>query len=101
MGKSKFTPGPWMVRESTTINTSQIRAGSIFLAAAVGGFSPGDRTTPEETRANAELMADAPRLLEVLRKVLEHSHINQSWLTLDEAERAFTEASELLEKHGG
>jgi hypothetical protein len=71
------------------------------LAAAVGGFSPGDRTTPEETRANAELMADAPRLLEVLRKVLEYSHINQSWLTLDEAEAAHTEASELLEKHGG
>jgi hypothetical protein len=51
--------------------------------------------------ANAELMADAPRLLEVLRKVLEYSHINQSWLTLDEAEAAHTEASELLEKHGG
>jgi hypothetical protein len=101
MAESKFTPGPWVVRESTTKNTSQIRAGSIFLAAAVGGFSPGDRTTPEETRANAELMADAPRLLEVLRKVLEYSHIDQSWLTIDEAEQAFAEAHDLLDKHGG
>jgi hypothetical protein len=56
---------------------------------------------PEEIAANAKLMADAPRMLEVLRKVLEHSHIDQSWLTLDEAEAAFTEAYELLEKHGG
>jgi len=101
MAKSKFTPGPWVVRESTTKNTSQIRAGSIFLAAAVGGFSPGDRTTPEETRANAELMADAPMMLEVLRKVLAYSDIKPSWLTIDEAEAAFNDANELLEKHGG
>jgi hypothetical protein len=55
----------------------------------------------EEIAANAELWADAPRLLEVLRKVLEYSDIKTSWLTLDEAEQAFTEANELLEKHGG
>jgi hypothetical protein len=52
-------------------------------------------------KANAELMADAPRMLEVLRKVLEYSDIKTSWLTIDEAERAFTEAHEMLEKHGG
>jgi hypothetical protein len=46
-------------------------------------------------------MADAPALLKVLRKVLEHSHIDQSWLTLDEAEQVHSEAYELLEKHGG
>jgi hypothetical protein len=55
----------------------------------------------EEQQANAELMADAPRMLEVLRKVLEYSHIDQSWLTLDEAEEAHAEAYKLLEKHGG
>jgi hypothetical protein len=55
---------------------------------------------PEEIAANAELMADAPALLRVLRQVLEYSDISQSWLTLDEAEQAFTEAHELLEKHG-
>jgi hypothetical protein len=56
---------------------------------------------PKEIAANAELWADAPRLLEVLRKVLEYSDIKTSWLTIDEAEQAFTEAHELLEKHGG
>jgi hypothetical protein len=40
-------------------------------------------------------------MLKVLRKVLEYSNIDQSWLTLDEAEQARTEAHELLEKHGG
>jgi hypothetical protein len=33
--------------------------------------------------------------------VLEHSHIDQSWLSLDEAEQAFGDAHDLLEKHGG
>jgi hypothetical protein len=56
---------------------------------------------PEEIAANAELWADAPRLLEVLRQVLEYSDISQSWDGIDEAERAFTEAHEMLEKHGG
>jgi hypothetical protein len=52
-------------------------------------------------QANAELMADAPRLLEVLRKVLEYSDIKTSWLTIDEAEQAFDDANELIDKHGG
>jgi hypothetical protein len=56
---------------------------------------------PEEIAANAELWADAPRLLEVLRKVLEYSDIDQSWLTIDEAEQAFDDANELIDKHGG
>ena len=101
MAQSKFTKGPWVVAESTTKNTFSIFSDSIFLAAAVGGFGPGDRTTPEETKANAELMADAPALLKVLRKVLEYSDIKTSWLTIDEAEQAFTQAHEMLEKHGG
>jgi hypothetical protein len=48
-------------------------------------------------------MADAPRLLEVLRKVLEYSDFNPNWDGIDEAkaERAFTEADGLLKKHGG
>jgi hypothetical protein len=40
-------------------------------------------------------------LLGVLRKVLEYSDIDQSWLTIDEAEQAFTQAHEMLEKHCG
>ncbi len=99
MAESKFTPGPWIVRESTTKNTSQIRAGSIFLAAAVGGFNPGDRTTPEETRANAELMAEAPRMLEVLRALCKYAIPEDGVEAL--ARQAFDEAAYLLIKHGG
>jgi hypothetical protein len=92
MAESKFTSGPWVATANQTFdNAWDIKANGVFLGSAVAA----------KAKANAELWADAPRLLEVLRKVLEHSHINQSWLTLDEAERAFTEASELLEKHGG
>jgi len=50
---------------------------------------------------NAELWANAPRLLEVLRKVLTYADMSTGWQHLDEAEQAFTEAHELLEKHGG
>jgi hypothetical protein len=97
MAESKFTEGPWGVQKSETYkNTWRITADGQRLASL-----DGDDGEPEETKANAELMADAPRLLEALRKVIEYSDISQSWLTLDEAEQAFTEAHELLEKHGG
>jgi len=33
--------------------------------------------------------------------VLAYSDIKPSWLTIDEAEAAFNDANELLEKHGG
>jgi hypothetical protein len=56
---------------------------------------------PEETKANAELMADAPRMLEVLRNLLAYAEIHQSWDGIDEAEQAFTQAHEMLEKHCG
>ncbi len=102
MTKSKFTKGPWRVEKSTNFkNTYRVKARDVFLGAAVGRLESGNGTTAEETKANAELWADAPRLLKVLRQVLEYSHIDQSWLTLDEAEAAHTEAYKLLEKHGG
>jgi hypothetical protein len=46
-------------------------------------------------------MADAPRLLEVLRRVLTYADIKTSWLTIDEAQQAFDDANELIDKHGG
>lgn len=100
MAESKFTPGPWGVQKSEAYkNTWRVTADGHRLASLAG-----DDSELVETQANAELMADAPRLLEVLRKVLEYSDIDQSWLTIDilkEAKQAFTEANELLEKHGG
>ena len=102
MAESKFTKGPWRVEKSGNFeSTYRVKAGDVFLCAAVGRQEHGSGTTPEETKANAELMADAPRMLEVLRKVLEYSDIKTSWLTIDEAEQAFGDANDLLEKHGG
>ena len=97
MAESKFTSGPWEVLHDPSVPRSK-RIGAVGKQLAIVSSSWMDLA---EIEANAELMADAPRMLEVLRKVLEYSHINQSWLTLDEAEQAFTEAYELLEKHCG
>jgi hypothetical protein len=98
MAESKFTPGPYRVTgpsEEPSV-AKRVFAGTTYL-----GTVTNSDMDPEEIAANAELWADAPRLLEVLRKVLEYSDIKTSWLTIDEAEQAFTEAHELLEKHGG
>jgi hypothetical protein len=94
MAESKFTPGPWVAEQFGDRGIFRIKSGDQYIAS----LSFWNESNEE---ANAELMADAPRLLEVLRKVLEYSDIKTSWLTLDEAEQAFTEAHELLEKHGG
>ena len=98
MAESKFTKGPWEVHGPTEEPSAAKRvfAGTTYL-----GTVTNSDMSPEEIAANAELWADAPRMLKVLRKVLEYSNIDQSWLTLDEAEQAHTEAHELLEKHGG
>jgi hypothetical protein len=97
MAESKFTPGPWRVNDPLKARSELwVYSDTTYL-----GTVDNCNMDPEEIAANAELMADAPRLLEVLRKVLEYSDISQSWLTLDEAEQAHTEAHKLLEKHGG
>jgi hypothetical protein len=102
MAESKFTPGPWEAEHAKAFgNTYRIRAGSLVLCAVVSRELIGNEFDLEEARANAELMADAPRLLEVLRNLLAYAEIPQSWDGIDEAEQAFTQAHEMLEKHCG
>jgi hypothetical protein len=98
MAESKFTPGPWEVHGPTEEPSAAKRvfAGTTYL-----GTVTNSDMAPEEIAANAELWADAPRMLKVLRQVLEYSDIKTSWLTIDEAEQAFDEANELIDKHGG
>ena len=98
MAESKFTPGPWAAEKVTA---SKIAYWSIHTKDQFIGRTGHLGISLEEQKANAELMADAPRLLEVLRKVLTYSEPLLGWQHIDEAERAFTEAHELLEKHGG
>jgi hypothetical protein len=100
MTKSKFTPGPYRVNDPLKADKRElwVYSGTTYL-----GTVDNCNMDPEEIAANAELWADAPRLLEVLRKVLAYSDFNPNWDGIDEAEaeRAFTEANEILEKHGG
>jgi hypothetical protein len=96
MEESKFTPGPLSVEENNWQDDPWgVVAGDTCIGVAIETGVEG------ETKANAELMADAPRLLEVLRKVLTYSEPLSGWQHIDEAEQAFGDANDLLEKHGG
>jgi hypothetical protein len=104
MTKSKFTPGPWHVDGTIHRNGLSYRiigGDNISLGFTATVLNPCHNF--EITKANAELMADAPRMLEVLRRVLAYRDFNSNWDGIDEAEaeQAFAEANELLEKHGG
>ncbi len=97
MTKSKFTPGPWAAKKAIAAHREHwtIHANSQFIA------STGDvENFGYEQEANAELMADAPRMLEVLRALCTHAGIPQDG-TEDVAQAAFDEAVAILEKHGG
>jgi len=98
MTKSKFTPGPFCVMGPTEEGNAARRvfAGTTYL-----GTVTNSDTDLEEIAANAELWADAPRMLEVLRKVLTYAEPCMGWQHIDEAEQAFGDAHDLLEKHGG
>ena len=92
MAESKFTPGPLIATQNETVKGLwDVRSDRDFLGVAFD----------ESAQANAELWADAPRLLEVLRKVLTYSEPLLGWQYIDEAEQAFGDAKALLEKHGG
>jgi hypothetical protein len=61
MAESKFTSGPWVAEHAKSFgNTYRIKAGSLVLCAVVSRELIGDEFDLEETKANAELMADAP-----------------------------------------
>ena len=100
MAESKFTPGPYRVNDPLKADNRELW---VYSDMTYLGTVDNCNMAPEEIAANAELWADAPALLKVLRKVLTYSGFNPYWDGIDEAEaeRAFTEAHELLEKHGG
>ena len=96
MAESKFTPGPWVTKENNWQDDPwEIFAGDTYIGVAIETKIEG------EARANAELWADAPRMLEVLRKVLTYAEPLLGWQHINEAEQAFGDANDLLEKHGG
>lgn len=80
MGKAKHTPGPWNTSDDGygswkfqggyrgTIKSAD---GEVVFAGPAS-FNALRGKTPEQTEANARLMAAAPELLEALRDVLEY-----------------------------
>jgi hypothetical protein len=97
MAESKFTPGPYRVSNSFEGGDREFW---IYSDMTYLGSVANSSMDPEEIAANAELMADAPRLLEVLRALCAHAGVPQDG-TEDVAQAAFDEADDLLEKHGG
>ena len=97
MAESKFTPGPWVVHGPTEYGSPAKR---VFAGTTNLGMVLNFGMDPEEIAANAELMADAPRMLLALRALCTHAGIPQDG-TEDVAQAAFDEADALLEKHGG
>ncbi len=96
MAESKFTPGPWVVEKPEAYkDTWRITADGQRLASL--DSEDGD---PEETKANAEPMADAPRMLEVLRTLCDHFNRPHQY-DVGTQIKAFGDAHDLLEKHGG
>ena len=94
MTESKFTSGPWVAEQFGDRGIFRIKAGDQNIAS----LSFWNESNEE---ANAELWADAPALLKVLRKVLTYADMSTGWQHIDEAEQAFGDANDLLEKHGG
>jgi hypothetical protein len=93
MAESKFTPGPLEAKENKwEKHPWEILAGDICIGVAIETGVEG------EAKANAELWADAPRLLEVLDTLydcIDHEKLLPSQLD------AYHRARELLAKHGG
>lgn len=71
--KTKHTPGPWKVSETADENNNEIivyEAGH-EKGAGIASVSPLPFYSSESQRANAQLIAAAPELLEVCRDLLE------------------------------
>jgi hypothetical protein len=63
---SRFSPGPWHVEEEN--GSYGVFSNDALLAVAL----PDDVKDKDAAKANAHLMASAPRLLEVIKQIKEH-----------------------------
>lgn len=96
MTKSKFTPGPLEAKENKwEKHPWEILAGDVYLGVAIETGVEG------EAKANAELWADAPRMLEVLRIIHDLGIPVAYGENTKKAREAFWATKDLLDKHGG
>jgi hypothetical protein len=98
MAESKFTSGPYRVNDPLKSPNRElwVYSGKTYL-----GTVDNCNMDPEEIAANAELWADAPRLLEALRTLHDFALPLKDRGLAAESEQAFADARALLEKHGG
>lgn len=96
MDKQKPTSGPWKAIPRKDCGVFCLYAGDEHLAS----LSFVDEST-EDANANANLMADAPRMLEVLRNLHDFALPLRCISLAAESRLAFADALSLLEKHGG
>ncbi len=95
MAESKFTEGPYRVSNSFEGGDRELW---IYSDTTYLGSVANSSMDPQEIAANAELWADAPRMLEVLDTLydcVDHEKLLSSQLD------AYHRARELLAKHGG
>jgi hypothetical protein len=64
---SRFTPGPWLVKEENR-SYGVFSVNDSLLAITIAD----DIQDKDAEKANAHLMATAPRLLEVIKQIKEH-----------------------------
>ena len=96
MAESKFTKGPFSVKENNWQDDPwEIFAGDTYIGVAIETGVEG------EAKANAELWADAPRMLEVLRIIHDLGIPVAYGENTKKAREAFWATKDLLEKHGG
>ena len=98
MTKSKFTEGPYRVSNSFEGGDRELW---IYSDTTYLGSVANSSMDPQEIAANAELWADAPRMLEVLRTLHDFALPLRDRGLAAESEQAFADARALLEKHGG
>jgi hypothetical protein len=93
MAESKFTSGPWVAEQHRDCGIFRIKAGEENISS----LSFWNEANED---ANAELMADAPALLNALRALCECT-VPDPEEDRDLTRRVFADAERLLEKHGG
>jgi hypothetical protein len=98
MAESKFTPGPYRVSNSFEGGDRELW---IYSDTTYLGSVANSSMDPKEIAANAELMADAPRLLEVLRTLHDFAFPLRHIGLPETSAQALVDARAILEKHGG
>lgn len=88
MSESKHTPGPWMVMDGTYGFGTELGVCEVKTEYFVAGIVADIPELEDRARANANLIAAAPEMLEALHKIEQQLDYGQ----IDAARRLATDA---------